>query len=111
MAPLLVTLLATGEKVAGAAGLSKIEARRKMLQTLRQTLVNYSKLGPAGAFSGPIVRGDAEVVQQHLKALKKIPGAREVYKALARAALQYLPSGNRKVLERVLGGRKGSRSL
>ena len=58
---------------------------------LRQTLANYAKLGPAGAFSGPIVRGDAQVVRRHLKELKKIPEAREVYVALARAALRYLP--------------------
>ena len=61
----------TGEQVARAAGLSKVEARRKMLPIVRQTLANYVKLGPAGAFSGPIVRGDAEVVLGHLKELKK----------------------------------------
>jgi predicted short-subunit dehydrogenase-like oxidoreductase (DUF2520 family) len=112
MAPLLVALLVTGEQVARAAGLSKAEARRKMLPIVRQTLANYAKLGPAGAFSGPIVRGDAEVVRGHLKELKKSPEAGEVYAALARAALRYLPAENRKELERVLGERsKWSRSL
>jgi len=110
MAPLLVALLVTGERVARAAGVSNAEARRKMLPIVRQTLANYAKLGPAGAFSGPIVRGDDEVVRGHLQELKKIPEAEEVYTALARAAMRYLPAGNRKVLERVLGGR-GSRSL
>ena len=100
--PLLIALLVTGEKVARAAGLSTAEARRKMLPILRQTLANYAKLGPAGAFSGPIVRGDAQVVRQHLRELKKIPGAEEVYVALARAGLRYLPVGNRKELEKLL---------
>lgn len=100
--PLLIALLVTGEKVARAAGVSSAEARRKMVPILRQTLANYAKLGPAGAFSGPIVRGDAQVVRQHVTELKKIPGAGEVYAALARAALRHLPAGNRKELERLL---------
>jgi predicted short-subunit dehydrogenase-like oxidoreductase (DUF2520 family) len=112
MAPLLVSLLVTGEQVARAAGLSKGEARKKMLPIVRQTLTNYAKLGPAAAFSGPIVRGDTEVVRGHLEALKRIPAAGEVYTALARAALRYLPAENLKELEKVLGKRrKRSRNL
>jgi predicted short-subunit dehydrogenase-like oxidoreductase (DUF2520 family) len=101
--PLLIALLVTGEKAAQVAGLSVAEARRKMLPIVRQTLANYANLGPAEAFSGPIVRGDAQVVRQHLKELKKIVGAEDVYRALARAALRYLPAGNRKELETLLG--------
>jgi predicted short-subunit dehydrogenase-like oxidoreductase (DUF2520 family) len=101
--PLLIALLVTAEKVARAAGLSNTETRRKMLPILRQTLANYAKLGPARAFSGPIVRGDAQVVGQHLKELKKLSGAREVYVALARAGLRYLPARNRKELGKLLG--------
>ena len=100
--PLLVALLVTAERIAGAAGLSTAEARRKALPILRQTLANYAKLGPANAFSGPIVRGDAQVVRKHLRELKKVPEARAVYAALARAGLRYLPAGNRRELERVL---------
>jgi predicted short-subunit dehydrogenase-like oxidoreductase (DUF2520 family) len=107
--PLLVALLVTGERVARAAGLSPAVARKKMLPILQQTLTNYAKLGPARAFSGPIVRGDTSVVQQHLRELKKIPGAREAYSALALAALRYLPTGNRQVLKGLLGGRIGLR--
>jgi predicted short-subunit dehydrogenase-like oxidoreductase (DUF2520 family) len=100
--PLLVALLVTAERVARAAGLSTAEARRKMLPIVRQTLANYSKLGPAGAFSGPIVRGDAGVVRRHLKELKKVPEARAVYLALARAGLRYLPARKREALKKLL---------
>jgi predicted short-subunit dehydrogenase-like oxidoreductase (DUF2520 family) len=100
--PLLIALLVTGEKVARAAGLSTAEARKKMLPIVRQTLANYAKLGPAEAFSGPIVRGDAQVVRRHLKVLKNVPEAKAVYTALARAGLRYLPAGNRRALETVL---------
>jgi predicted short-subunit dehydrogenase-like oxidoreductase (DUF2520 family) len=101
--PLLIALLVTAEKVARAAGLSNPAARRKMLPIVQQTLANYAKLGPAGAFSGPIVRGDAQVVRQHLRELKKVPQARSVYLALARAGLRYLPARNRRELEKLLG--------
>jgi predicted short-subunit dehydrogenase-like oxidoreductase (DUF2520 family) len=101
--PLLIALLVTGEIVAHAAGLSTTEARRKMLPILRQTLANYAKLGPAGAFSGPLVRGDTDIVRQHLKELKKIPEAKDVYRALARAALWHLPTQKRRELENLLG--------
>jgi predicted short-subunit dehydrogenase-like oxidoreductase (DUF2520 family) len=70
---------------------------------VKQTLANYSALGPAGAVSGPIVRGDVPIVQKHLRALQKIPRAKEVYVALARAALQYLPARNRKELGKLFG--------
>ena len=100
--PLLVATLVTGERLARAAGLSAVEARKKMLPIVRQTITNYEALGPAGAFSGPIVRGDAETVRKHLQVLKKVPQARDVYLALARAALRYLPVRNRARLEKAL---------
>lgn len=100
--PLLVALLVTGENVARAAGIHSADARKKMLPILRQTLANYAKSGPAASFTGPIVRGDAEVVRKHLHNLKKIPEAKDVYLALARAGLRYLPSRNRGELEQVL---------
>ena len=100
--PLFVALLVTAERVARAAGLSAQAARRKMLPIIRQTLENYAKLGPAGGFSGPIVRGDVAIVRQHLGELRRIPEAADIYKALARAALTYLPLRNRKELSRIL---------
>jgi predicted short-subunit dehydrogenase-like oxidoreductase (DUF2520 family) len=100
--PLLVATLVTGERLARAAGLSAVEARKKMLPIVRQTITNYEALGPAGAFSGPIVRGDTETVRKHLQVLKKVPQARDVYLALARAAVRYLPVRNRARLKKAL---------
>jgi predicted short-subunit dehydrogenase-like oxidoreductase (DUF2520 family) len=100
--PLLVTLLMTAEQVARVAGFSKADARRNILPIVKQTLANYAKLGPAGAFSGPIVRGDVETVRKHLRVLQKVPEAREVYAALARAALRQLPARNREEMARAL---------
>ena len=100
--PLLLAFLVTLEEAAHAAGLTPQDARRKSLPIIQQTLANYSRLGPAQSFSGPLVRGDAETVARHLAALKKHPGAREVYVALARAALRGLPVKNRDGLRRLL---------
>ena len=100
--PLLLAFLVTLEEAASAAGLTREDARRKSLPIIRQTLANYSRLGPAPSFSGPLVRGDADTVARHLAALKKHPGPREVYVALARAALRGLPVKNRDGLSRLL---------
>jgi predicted short-subunit dehydrogenase-like oxidoreductase (DUF2520 family) len=97
--PLLTALLATTEQVAATAGVSRREAKRRMLPILQQTLANYAALDAAGSFSGPIVRGDVETIRRHLRLLRKVPAAREVYAALARAAVLYLP-GKRKQLVR-----------
>ena len=100
--PLLVATLVTAEHLAQTFGLSAAEARRRILPIIRQTVANYEALGPAGAFSGPIVRGDAEIVDKHLQVLRKLPEASAIYLALARAALRYLPARNRHNLGRVL---------
>jgi predicted short-subunit dehydrogenase-like oxidoreductase (DUF2520 family) len=100
--PLLAALLAVGERVAVAAGVPRKAAKQRALPILNQTLANYAALGAAESFSGPIARGDVETVKKHLRVLRKIPGAREVYVALARAALRDLPAKNRADLEKLL---------
>jgi predicted short-subunit dehydrogenase-like oxidoreductase (DUF2520 family) len=101
--PLLTALLATTEDVAGLAGVKGNAAKRRMLPILRQTLSNYATWGAAAGFSGPIIRGDIETVRKHLRVLRSAPAAREVYLALARAALHYLPAKNKNALKTVLG--------
>ncbi|HXW92736.1 MAG TPA: Rossmann-like and DUF2520 domain-containing protein [Terriglobales bacterium] len=100
--PLAIALLATAEQVANAAGLSPLEARRKMLPILEQTLENYRRWGAAGSLSGPLVRGDAEIIAKHLEILGPISGAKEVYLALSRSALRLIPVEERRKLEKAL---------
>jgi len=99
--PLFTALLAATEHVAVAAGVSRREAKRRMLPILRQTLANYAALDAAGAFSGPIIRGDVETIRRHLRTLKKIPAAAEVYAALAKAAVRYLPGKRKRQVRRL----------
>jgi len=103
--PLLTALLATTEQVATAAGVTRKAARQRMLPILAQTVANYAALGAAGSFSGPIVRGDADTVNKHLRVLQRTPLARDVYIALAKAALEYLPAKQKPRLRRILASR------
>jgi predicted short-subunit dehydrogenase-like oxidoreductase (DUF2520 family) len=100
--PLLVSLLAASEKAAALARIPRPEARRRMLPIIRQTLSNYEKLGPAAAFSGPIVRGDTATIRAHLTVLTRVPVAKSVYAGLAQAALKFLPNRNRRQIARIL---------
>ena len=100
--PLLTALLATTERVAVSAGVKRKAAVRRMMPILLQTLANYAERGAAKSFSGPIIRGDVDTVSRHLKVLKRIPPAREVYASLARASLEFLPVKNKNALKRLL---------
>jgi predicted short-subunit dehydrogenase-like oxidoreductase (DUF2520 family) len=100
--PLLTALLVTTERVAVLAGVERRAARQRMVPILQQTLRNYAVLGAAGAFSGPIVRGDVDTVKRHLRVLRSLPAARQVYSDLARAALRYLPVKHKSSLQRLL---------
>lgn len=105
--PLFLAFLVTLEEAALAAGIKRRDARAMSLPIIRQTLENYSRLGSAHSFSGPIIRGDVQTVAQHLALLKAHPKTREVYRALAIMAIDKLPSRNKKEFRRLLkvGGR------
>lgn len=96
--PLLIATLALGERVGRRAGLSEREARSAMKPIVEQTLRNYLEAGAAGAFSGPIVRGDVDTIRKHLAALRGLPDARNAYIALVRSAVLGLPVKNGKAI-------------
>jgi predicted short-subunit dehydrogenase-like oxidoreductase (DUF2520 family) len=100
--PLLVAALATAERVGRGAGLSASQTRRVMGPIVRQTLKNYQERGAAAAYGGPMKRGDINTMLRHLKELKRVPGAGEVYRALVKSALIDLPSAKRRDLTRLL---------
>jgi predicted short-subunit dehydrogenase-like oxidoreductase (DUF2520 family) len=100
--PLLIAALTVAEQVATRAGMNRNVARRRMLPIVRQTIANYFQTGPADAFTGPLIRGDVGTVAKHLKVFRKLPEAKQVYVALARAALTTLPTKNKEQLKRIL---------
>ncbi len=100
--PLFTALLATMEQVAILAGVNRKAAKQRMIPILQQTLANYAAFGAAGAFSGPIVRGDVDTVKRHRRVLSRNPILHDVYVALALSALRHLPVRNERALSRVL---------
>ncbi len=100
--PMIIATLTTAERIARAAGIPPAAAKRIMHPILRQTIANYLAKGPAAAFSGPINRADVNTIRKHLEALREVPGARDIYLALARSALRSLPVRDRKAVRRIL---------
>jgi predicted short-subunit dehydrogenase-like oxidoreductase (DUF2520 family) len=101
--PLLVATLASAERVGIAAGLSRQQTRTMIAPIVQQTLKNYLERSAPAAFSGPIKRGDINTVRRHLRELRRVPEAREVYRALVLSALRELPAKNIRQLGTLLG--------
>ena len=51
-------------------------------------VTNMKQTMPDDALTGPVVRGDAETVGKHLRALEGLEPAREIYRALSSAAVE-----------------------
>jgi predicted short-subunit dehydrogenase-like oxidoreductase (DUF2520 family) len=103
--PLIIAALAQAERVANGAGIKSAAARQAIAPILAQTIRNYLARGPAGAFSGPLVRGDLQTVRRHLEVLRAIPDARAAYVALAHSALRTLPVRNKRRIAALLRGK------
>jgi predicted short-subunit dehydrogenase-like oxidoreductase (DUF2520 family) len=94
VSPLIVAQMAAVERIGRELGFDGPKTRRIVGPILQQTIRNYIDHGPAAAFSGPIVRGDIATVKKHLAALKRVRGAEDIYRALAKMAVEELPSKN-----------------
>lgn len=81
-----VALMATAVEAMGHAGVSADQALAALLPLMRSALRGMEARGVAGGLTGPIVRGDTQVVAAHLRSLPKKVGA--VYRLLSLQALQ-----------------------
>jgi predicted short-subunit dehydrogenase-like oxidoreductase (DUF2520 family) len=68
----LVTLQAAAESIAAGAGLAPEEARALLVPLLRRTVENLAELGPDGALTGPIARGDHATVEAQRAAVEEV---------------------------------------
>jgi predicted short-subunit dehydrogenase-like oxidoreductase (DUF2520 family) len=72
--------------------MKRSEAMRALLPMTKQVLQNYERLGVKAAWTGPLARGDYEVVAKHTAALHQhSPEYGEAYEALNRLAEKMLP--------------------
>lgn len=64
-------------------GIKRTEAVRALLPMIKQMLQNYERLGARAAWTGPLARGDYDVVAKHLNVLQDYsPQYKEAYQAL-----------------------------
>jgi predicted short-subunit dehydrogenase-like oxidoreductase (DUF2520 family) len=81
----LVTLMAAAERIAAGAGLEPAEARALLLPLVRRTLDNVAVLGPEGALTGPVARGDeATVARQRDAVAEAAPELLDLFDELVR---------------------------
>ncbi|MDQ3266907.1 MAG: DUF2520 domain-containing protein [Myxococcota bacterium] len=77
----LVSLLGAAIDAFGVAGISPKEAQAALVPLARSALRGLEQRGPVAGLTGPVVRGDVDVVRRHLESLP--PELREIYKGLA----------------------------
>lgn len=68
----LVTLGAAAERIAAGAGLEPAEAWALLAPLMRRTVENLAALGPEGALTGPIARGDEATVEAQRQAVAEV---------------------------------------
>jgi predicted short-subunit dehydrogenase-like oxidoreductase (DUF2520 family) len=72
-------------------GMKRTEAMRALLPMTQQVLQNYERLGPRAAWTGPLARGDYEVVAKQSTVLQQYSEQyRDAYDALNRLAERVL---------------------
>jgi predicted short-subunit dehydrogenase-like oxidoreductase (DUF2520 family) len=88
-------------------GMNRREAVRALLPLTRQVLQNFERLGPRAAWTGPLARGDYEIVETHTEALRDAPKEfSEAYEAVNRLAALVLAqdsAGTLTELDRIFG--------
>jgi predicted short-subunit dehydrogenase-like oxidoreductase (DUF2520 family) len=67
----LVATVGLGLELFEAAGINRVDALRALMPLIKGTVKNIEKLGVPSALTGPIARGDADIIEDHLKAMAK----------------------------------------
>jgi predicted short-subunit dehydrogenase-like oxidoreductase (DUF2520 family) len=90
-AGMCLALEEAGVQMLMTAGLKRREAQHALLSLTRQVLENYEKLGPQKAWTGPLARGDFQVLAMHEQALRALqPEFLYAYSAVNRLAARVL---------------------
>ena len=81
-----VVVEAVAQRLLRHAGLTDAEAWQALRPLVEGTLENLGRVGPLGALTGPVARGDEATVRRHVEALTQDDAA--LYRILGRAALE-----------------------
>ena len=83
-----VSLVRMAEDIMSYAGVDNETARRMIVPLFSNTVGNIAAVGTLEALTGPVSRGDSEIIRRHLAALKEIgKGFENLYRGLALMAL------------------------
>jgi predicted short-subunit dehydrogenase-like oxidoreductase (DUF2520 family) len=87
----LYATIEAGLHLLGRAGFTRARAGQTLFPLIRQILDNIERLGPRAAWTGPLSRGDYEIVARHARALRTgVPEIRRAYRALSMLAASIL---------------------
>src|SRR5215470_4200765 len=87
----VLAVLEAATTILMSIGIKRRDAVRALLPLTRQVLDNFERLGPRAAWTGPLARGDYEVIAAHQTALNKFPPEfRAAYEQLNRLAARVL---------------------
>lgn len=85
----LVTLMDLSFKLIAASGVSESDAYNVLKPLIKGTLTNIENVGIPDALTGPIARGDAEIVEKHMAAIRLLsPDLLAQYKMLGSATIK-----------------------
>ena len=85
----LVTLVYLSYQLFEAIGIPQADAAQALLPLIKGTVNNIEHLGPVKALTGPIARGDVDVIRGHLEALKTVdPRFTDIYRAISRLTVE-----------------------
>jgi predicted short-subunit dehydrogenase-like oxidoreductase (DUF2520 family) len=82
-----VVLAALASDSLAALGIPERSAQQAVHGLMEAAVANLAETSPVEALTGPVVRGETDVLMRHLGALRRDADARAVYKRLSLAAL------------------------
>ncbi|MFW5972569.1 MAG: Rossmann-like and DUF2520 domain-containing protein [Bacteroidota bacterium] len=91
-----VALAATAGRLLNEANFEALDAKRLLDPLMRSVISNLEATTVTNALTGPIVRGDLDVIRRHLELLADLePNVARLYRSLGRATVDLAHSGGR----------------
>jgi predicted short-subunit dehydrogenase-like oxidoreductase (DUF2520 family) len=84
----IVCAIDAAAQVLAGAGVSPTQAAQALVPLAEGALRNVMHKGTTDGLTGPVRRGDASTIQRHLDALRDRPDLAQLYRALARHAVE-----------------------
>jgi predicted short-subunit dehydrogenase-like oxidoreductase (DUF2520 family) len=98
----VLALMEAATRLLMSQGFKRRQATRALLTLTRQTLDNLERIGPRGAWTGPLTRGDFTTVKRHVDALSDFsPEYLDAYRSLSRLTAAVLSDNSGELLEKL----------